>query len=213
MLLCCMEMQISSIKYSELLLAANLWEIHILEPSTRREWIHYWCVPNITKSQHVSLNERKLACSCSATRTNSWQFIFRLIDNSLKDRILCKASFAQQSCKDNSAFRIAKATNQGMTKSSHCHKSKEWIKSTYCGQCRQMHKPSLQINGQQCYNLLKYVAKKYLLNTVQNHTEPHVNMTQELVGQNLHEVQETDHSTQSDLNLLLQIKLHGSLTL
>jgi len=76
-----------------------------------------------------------------------------------------------------------------------------------------MHKPSLQINGQQCYNLLKYVAKKYLLNTVQNHTEPHVNMTQELVGQNLHEVQETDHSTQSDLNLLLQIKLHGSLTL
>ena len=76
-------------------------------------------------------------------------------------------------------------------------------------------------NGQQCYMLLKY---KYFLSTVQNHTEPHANITQQLARRKLHEVQETDHSTQRDPTSKTEssdelptqnefIKLHGSLTL
>ena len=149
------------------------------------------------------------------------KFVFGLTDDSLKERLLREASLtlskaieiAQRS--ESSKQQIKDMTRSSHSPNVHTMKGRSGSKPTYCGQCGQTHKPKdFPAYGQKCsichklHHFAKVCCNKTSLPRHKYSTKPQRtsfksdrdSRTGTKLRRKLHEIQETDHSTQSDLN-------------
>ena len=149
------------------------------------------------------------------------KFVFGLTDDSLKERLLREASLtlskaieiAQRS--ESSKQQIKDMTRFSHSPNVHTMKGRSGSKPTYCGQCGQTHKPKdCPAYGQKCsichklHHFAKVCHNKTSLPRHKYSTKPQRtsfksdrdSRTGTKLRRKLHEIQETDHSTQSDLN-------------